>query len=200
MSGSRRRSQRQQERLRRPLLFFPKKKRRQGWRQRQSQCYSRRADWRRRQDRWQQTMRGGGKLGKPTHLRRNLRRNLRRMMGRCATFFFARYEGVPRALHGVPLIPLQPALQTRRSRFLRAAVAPNRRYERRFPGHERERPCGLQRGALISITCPRLQAMDVPLCVWMYVEASKLLPPGAHGHPYWNEFQYFRMHWTEKQY
>ena len=37
-------------------------------------------------------MRGGGKLGKPTHLRRNLRR----MMGRSATFFFARYEGVPR--------------------------------------------------------------------------------------------------------
>jgi hypothetical protein len=27
------------------------------------------------------------------------------MMGRCATFFFAGYEGGPRGLHGVPLIP-----------------------------------------------------------------------------------------------
>ena len=89
----------------------------------------------------------GGKLGKATHLRH--------MMGGTATFFFAGYEGGPRGLHGVPLIPSQPALQTHRSSILRAAVALNLRCERRFPGHERERPSVLQRGALI--TCPRLQ-------------------------------------------
>ena len=70
-------------------------------RQRQRQCCSRRADWRQRQEQWQRTMCIGGKLGKATHLRRYLRR----MMGRCATFFFAGYEGGPRGLHGVPLIP-----------------------------------------------------------------------------------------------
>ena len=32
--------------------------------------------------------------------------------------------------------------RTHRSSILRAAVAPNLRCERRFPGHERERPCG----------------------------------------------------------
>ena len=74
---------------------------------------------------------GGGKLGKTTHLRR--------MMGRCATFFFAGYEGVLRGLH---CVQSQPALRTHRSSILRAAVAPNLRCERRFPGHERERPCG----------------------------------------------------------
>lgn len=54
-------------------------------------------------------------------------------------FFFAGYEGGPRGLHGVPS---QPALRTHRSSILRAAVAPNLRCECRFPGHERERPCG----------------------------------------------------------
>jgi len=112
-------------------------------RQRQRQCCSRRADWRKRQEQWQRTMCIGGKLGKATHLRRNLRR----MMGRCATFFFAGYEGSPRALHGVPLIPLQPALQTRRSSFLRAAVAPNLRYKRRFPAHG----CACYNAALSSL-------------------------------------------------
>ena len=112
-------------------------------RQRQRQCCSRRADWRKRQEQWQRTMCIGGKLGKATHLRRNLRR----MMGRCATLFFAGYEGSPRALHGVPLIPLQPALQTRRSSFLRAAVAPNLRYKRQFPAHG----CACYNAALSSL-------------------------------------------------
>jgi hypothetical protein len=80
-------------------------------RQGQRQCCSKRADWRQRQEQWQRTMCIGGKLGKATHLRRNLRR----MMGICATFFFEGYEGSSRGLHGVPVIPLQPALQTRRA-------------------------------------------------------------------------------------
>ena len=95
---------------------------------------------------------GGGKLGKPTHLRR--------MMGRSATFFFAGYEGGPRGLHGVPS---QPALRTHRSSILRAAVAPNLRCECRFPGHERERPCG-HNAALSSlvIALAAQRAMSTP--------------------------------------
>jgi hypothetical protein len=46
--------------------------------------------------------------------------------------------------------------RTHRSSILRAAVAPNLRCERRFPGHERERPCG-HNEALSSLpwTCHR---------------------------------------------
>ena len=73
------------------------------------------------------------------------------MMGRSATFFFAGYEGGPGGLHGVPS---QPALRTHRSSILRAAVAPNLRCECRFPGHERERPCG-HNAALSSLSCHR---------------------------------------------
>ena len=116
----------------------------------------------------------GGKLGKATHLRH--------MMGGTATFFFAGYEGGPRGLHGVPLIPSQPALQTHRSSILRAAVALNLRCERRFPGHERERPSVLQRGALI--TChARLQHSTMST-----VGCSR-----GVRHPYLNTFQYVRM-------
>ena len=115
-------------------------------RQRQRQCCSRRAYWRQRQERWQRTMCVGGKLGKATHLRR--------VMGRCATFFFAGYEGGPRGLHGAPLIPSQPALQTRRSSFLRAAVAPNLRYKRRFAAHGRACPnAALSSLSLVLLAC-----------------------------------------------
>jgi hypothetical protein len=76
------------------------------------------------------------------------------VMGRCATFFFAGYEGGPRGLHGAPLIPSQPALQTRRSSFLRAAVAPNLRYKRRFAAHGRACPnAALSSLSLVLLAC-----------------------------------------------
>ncbi len=111
-------------------------------RQRQRQCCSRRAYWRQRQERWQRTMCVGGKLGKATHLRR--------VMGRCATFFFAGYEGGPRGLHGAPLIPSQPAHTTN------TPIKFPPRCRRAQPATRASICCTwvcvLQRGALI--TCP----------------------------------------------
>ena len=131
-------------------------------------------------------MRGGGKLGKPTHLRRNLRR----MMGRFATFFFARYEGVPRG-------HLNQHYERTDQVFSALPSRPTGDMSVDFLDMSAKGRAGCN-AALSSLSLVlACSAMDVPLCVDV---ASKLLPPGAHGHPYWNEFQYFRMHWTEKQY
>ena len=92
-------------------------------------------------------MRGGGKLGKPTHLRRNLRR----MMGISATFFFARYEGVPRG-------HLNQHYERTDQVFSALPSRPTGDMSVDFLGMSAKgRVCGLQRGALICITCPRLQ-------------------------------------------
>ena len=181
MAGSWWRSQRQQEQLRRPLLFFPKKKRRQGWRQRQSQCYSRRADWRRRQDRWQQTMRGGGKLGKPTHLRR--------IMGRCATFFFARYEGVPRG-------HLNQRYERTDQVFSALPSRPTGDMSVDFLDMSAKGRAGCN-AALSSLSLPRdLSSLAAP---WMLM-SRWMLPPEQTATPTGTHFSTFRMHWTEKQY
>jgi hypothetical protein len=116
-------------------------------------------------------MRGGGKLGKPTHLRR--------MMGRSATFFFARYEGVPRG-------HLNQFYERTDQVFSALPSRPTGDMSVDFLDMSAKGRAGCN-AALSSITCPRLQRHGCPsIYVWM-------LPPGADGHPYWNAFQYFRM-------
>ena len=123
-------------------------------------------------------MRGGGKLGKPTHLRRNLRR----MMGRSATFFFARYEGVPRG-------HLNQHYERTDQVFSALPSRPTGDVSVDFLDMSAKDRAGTTRR---SLTCmdlsSRLQHSATPPCAH-----HGCLAGSRTRHPSSNTFQYFRM-------
>ncbi len=117
-------------------------------------------------------MRGGGKLGKPTHLRRNLRR----MMGRSATFFFARYEGVPRG-------HLNQHYERTDQVFSALPSRPTGDVSVDFLDMSAKGRAGCN-AALSSLSLVlACSAMDVPLCVWMYVGSFEAPTAGSTATP-----------------